>query len=723
MESELQRGTTTGDGARGLMLRRPTPSRPQLALPPRPPMETLFRNSSDALPSPMLLTPSFLAEHDAEGKPISFSGLIAGTGYSPSSSAFQPSEANFVKGVNLDTQNITSRDSSGERLTGSSENASKEVVGSGRGAGGANAGAIRPSTARFKAMPPSRLPIPRSSYVTIPPGLSPTTLLDSPVLFATHQCEPSPTTGTFPLPPLNSGTNSRASLSSEAFESSSSFVFKPFEKPGSCTTLPALTSLTPLGVSNQQTSAQVQTQVQTQSWPSHTSSLAAVPLPTSTAMAVSSIPLSEAAVSIEGFQSRTSTEVEKNEQLNIIGSLNSEDQKGYLPSEAPAHLERPSNDGYNWRKYGQKQVKGRENPRSYYKCTHSTCPMKKKVEQSLDGQITEIVYRGEHNHPKPQPTHRTLIKVANGSLSGGGRDGNSGGLKSDYTDQFGSANGESSSKLQHQSNYHSNSNPDLSSPSISDDEEGSRLLGGDGNEDEPDGKRRKKEKDTKGTLLVPRTICEPRVVVQTTSDVDILDDGYRWRKYGQKVVKGNPHPRSYYKCTNIGCPVRKHVERSPNDPNAVITTYEGKHNHDVPVARISSHDSAPITGASSSAAQATTSMLDTVVRNGGSLQGDGSEFANVASIVARHLEKAKAERNAVALQFQSGAQISSSNSLSKQTGEDGAFPFVKSEPSSISALRGGDSDTLNARRIFGGMNQFVEPSVRKGSAILPKNEQ
>jgi hypothetical protein len=31
--------------------------------------------------------------------------------------------------------------------------------------------------------------------------------------------------------------------------------------------------------------------------------------------------------------------------------------------------------------------------------------------------------------------------------------------------------------------------------------------------------------------------------VQTTSDVDILDDGYRWRKYGQKVVKGNPHPR------------------------------------------------------------------------------------------------------------------------------------------------------------------------------------
>jgi WRKY transcription factor 2 len=42
---------------------------------------------------------------------------------------------------------------------------------------------------------------------------------------------------------------------------------------------------------------------------------------------------------------------------------------------------------------------------------------------------------------------------------------------------------------------------------------------------------------------VSRAVREPRVVIQTTSEVDILDDGYRWRKYGQKVVKGNPNPR------------------------------------------------------------------------------------------------------------------------------------------------------------------------------------
>lgn len=61
-----------------------------------------------------------------------------------------------------------------------------------------------------------------------------------------------------------------------------------------------------------------------------------------------------------------------------------------------------SDDGYKWRKYGQKQAKGSENPRSYYKCTYPSCPTKKKVETSPeDGHVTEIVYKGEHNHPKP----------------------------------------------------------------------------------------------------------------------------------------------------------------------------------------------------------------------------------------------------------------------------------------------------------------------------------
>ncbi|GJN33652.1 hypothetical protein PR202_gb22273 [Eleusine coracana subsp. coracana] len=77
----------------------------------------------------------------------------------------------------------------------------------------------------------------------------------------------------------------------------------------------------------------------------------------------------------------------------------------------------------------------------------------------------------------------------------------------------------------------------------------------DGDEDETESKRRKMDSLGVATIATAattsaidmgaaasRSVREPRVVVQTTSEVDILDDGYRWRKYGQKVVKGNPNP-------------------------------------------------------------------------------------------------------------------------------------------------------------------------------------
>ncbi|KAL2632938.1 hypothetical protein R1flu_004417 [Riccia fluitans] len=85
-------------------------------------------------------------------------------------------------------------------------------------------------------------------------------------------------------------------------------------------------------------------------------------------------------------------------------------------------------------------------------------------------------------------------------------------------------------------------------------------------------------------------VREPRFAIQTRSDVEIMDDGYRWRKYGQKAVKNSPYPRSYYRCTNSKCPVRKRVERSSEDPGLVVTTYEGTHNHMNPTQRPSPSD-------------------------------------------------------------------------------------------------------------------------------------
>jgi WRKY DNA -binding domain len=36
---------------------------------------------------------------------------------------------------------------------------------------------------------------------------------------------------------------------------------------------------------------------------------------------------------------------------------------------------------------------------------------------------------------------------------------------------------------------------------------------------------------------------QPRFAFMTKSEIDHLEDGYRWRKYGQKAVKNSPFPR------------------------------------------------------------------------------------------------------------------------------------------------------------------------------------
>ncbi|XP_018441452.1 probable WRKY transcription factor 3 [Raphanus sativus] len=235
----------------------------------------------------------------------------------------------------------------------------------------------------------------------------------------------------------------------------------------------------------------------------------------------------------------------------------------------PQHADKPADDGYNWRKYGQKQVKGSDFPRSYYKCTNPACPVKKKVERSVDGQVTEIIYKGQHSHEPPQNSKR-------------GRDIN------------GSCNSLNKSKRDQETSQVTTTEQ---ISEASDSEEVGNVetsLGGTHEEDEPDPKRRNTEvRVSEPVSSTNRTVTEPRIIVQTRSEVDLLDDGYRWRKYGQKVVKGNPYPRSYYKCTTAGCGVRKHVERAANDPKAVVTTYEGKHNHDVPAGRTSSHQLRP----------------------------------------------------------------------------------------------------------------------------------
>ncbi|KAK6913300.1 WRKY domain [Dillenia turbinata] len=536
--------------------RASAPPRPTIAVPPRATVDSFF-SGVGLSPGPMTLVSSFFSEDYPDSGCRSFSQLLAGAMASPGA---RPS---FV------TDNST-------------ENSLKEAS---FGDGAGDKGSLGLG---FKQSRPLSLVVARSPVFMIPPGLSPFGLLNSPGFFSPLQ--------------------SKIHLSHELKLRPSN----PFVK---CV-CPPTSPQSPFPMSHQQALAQVTAQAALNQ--SHNTLFqGAYQQPPVAAPPAEALILDPSSTSNgDAKQQLPPVPSESKGPMMDSSEISNSDRKSYSSSVAN---EKPADDGYNWRKYGQKQVKGSEHPRSYYKCTHLNCPVKKKVERSLDGQITEIIYKGQHNHEPTQNNKRTKESTD--------QNGNSQVKHEAAQAQTGNLNGSNGTVpaqlVPSMDQETSQAAPaQLMGSSDGDSAEARHDEGQkDGDDDEPNPKRRQVENHRMQILVIDalsvfkytllkayecrnteirtsepasshKTVMEPKIVVQTRSEVDLLDDGYRWRKYGQKVVKGNPYPRSYYKCTTAGCNVRKHVERASVDPKAVITTYEGKHNHDVPASRNSTNNAA-----------------------------------------------------------------------------------------------------------------------------------
>ncbi|KAJ1695347.1 hypothetical protein LUZ63_012045 [Rhynchospora breviuscula] len=72
-----------------------------------------------------------------------------------------------------------------------------------------------------------------------------------------------------------------------------------------------------------------------------------------------------------------------------------------VPAVRTGNSEMPPDDGYTWRKYGQKDILGCRFPRSYFRCTHKNyygCEAKKQVQRLDEDPYTyEVVYCGQHS--------------------------------------------------------------------------------------------------------------------------------------------------------------------------------------------------------------------------------------------------------------------------------------------------------------------------------------
>lgn len=88
---------------------------------------------------------------------------------------------------------------------------------------------------------------------------------------------------------------------------------------------------------------------------------------------------------------------------------------GQLCSRSNDSVQVAESDGdWEWRKYGQKNLKDHERYRSYFRCAEKTCPAKKVVDfRHLDHRIISTQLMMEHNHLKPTKSQKVRLVFSN----------------------------------------------------------------------------------------------------------------------------------------------------------------------------------------------------------------------------------------------------------------------------------------------------------------------
>ncbi|PWA80815.1 WRKY domain, Leucine-rich repeat domain, L domain-like protein [Artemisia annua] len=193
-------------------------------------------------------------------------------------------------------------------------------------------------------------------------------------------------------------------------------------------------------------------------------------------------------------------------------------------------VEKALDDGYTWRKYGQKEILNAKYPRAYYRCsfgsTHGCCAKKNVQRSTEDPSVFEVMYIGYHTCPTILMTATEsscrILRTKDSSTA----------TESDSTNTY--------SRFEHPKRPQM-----LESNKIS--------------------------KSGRGARLTQHVGVSPKTAGFETPP----DDGYKWRRYGQREILGAKYSSSYYRCTS--CSTKKRAQRSDDDPSIWEITYKGTH--------------------------------------------------------------------------------------------------------------------------------------------------